>query len=441
MNSWESLISEQMTALTRAIRLAYGATQPIPHNVPSLDDIPVQGKGAESLSALWDLIVAGSSKLGAPNMVGHMDTAPHPYAALTEAVVASVNNNLLFRELSPIASKIEEALIELFKSKVGFKSGGGIFASGGSLANLTALFAACGGFGAAMAREKIFIHAAPSTHISVKKSAAILGIPKSQICMVSGDSTGRMDPEALARSLSAASKARNIVVAVAGSTVHGAIDPLADIAAVAKRYEAWLHVDAIYGGAVLFSDCHKQLLAGIGEADSIVLAPQKWMFVPRLSAVVLLRDSKLFDESLGVDIPYSATGEPHRGKWGIQGSRRADAVTLWVLLQSLGTSNIARAVEHGIEISRTFNRLLESHSAFEPTHSPELNLQCFRFSDPESNSRIGEIHKALTAAGGPWVSLSQWNGEKLFRSVLLSPDCDQAILERLLSDLVELSQP
>jgi len=417
----------------------YAPACPIPTNLPVLPGLPDQGRGYEALPDLWSLVVAGSSRLASPLMMGHMDTAPHPVAALSDAVVSALNNNLLFRELSPIASQIEEELVTLFVERLGLgKDWAGTFASGGSLANLTALFAACGGFAEPGGRERVRVYATDSIHASVKKSAAVLGMTPNQVIMVASDEIGRMRPDALDVGLSDNRNCQNIVVGVLGSTIHGAVDPLDELGTIARKHNAWFHVDAIYGGALAFSSRNRQFLKGIEHADSVVLGPQKWMYVPRLSAVVLVKGQDLFDRSLGVDLPYSATGETHRGKWGLQGSRRADAVTLWLTLQTVGLNGVAEMVDNGIALTQKLYGLLQADEAFLPTHAPDLNLQCFKPRRRLGDESMAEIHRELTEAGGPWVSLSRWRGELLFRSVLLSPDTGAAELQALLGSLSSL---
>lgn len=253
--------------------------------------------------------------------------------------------------------------------------------------------------------------------------------------MLPGDDVGRPDPDALDDALATDHSRRRIVVGVLGSTIHGAVDPIARLGAVAARHGAWFHIDAIYGGALAYSNLRREFLQGIASADSIVVGPQKWLYVPRLSSILLVRGRSRFDGRLGTDLPYSSTGEQHRGKWGLQGSRRADAVTLWLLLQVLGTASIGRMIDDGIERARQLHAILRSDGILEPTHAPDLNLQCFRPIAPISEHRMRAAHQRLAEIGGPWVSLSRWRDELIFRSVLLSPRTDLTHLHRLTSDI------
>jgi len=414
--------------LCEALAQTYGASRPFPERWAAPEPVPAIGRGSTEAGAIWDYIVDGSAKLAAAGMLGHMDTAPHPFAALTDGLVSALNNNLLFRELSPFASEVETLLINDFAHRVGWpEHGGGLFCSGGSLANLTALFAAVGGYGEAVDRSQVCLVFADGRHGSIPKAARILGLSDAQCIGVAGDDEGRIDVDALRDVLKQKKHRHAVVVAVAGTTVHGAIDPLEEVAKVARQYDAWLHVDAVYGGAVLYSDRHRGLLNGIEMADSIALGPQKWLQVPRLSAAVLFRDRHHFDTRLGYDLPYSQTGATHLGFWGLQGSRRADAVTLWALLQVLGSRGMGDVVDRGIAHAQALHACLDAHPDLVPLHRPELNLLCFRpRAAGASDDAIQAACRAMMNSGGPWVSPARWMGRIVMRAVLLNARLDEA---------------
>lgn len=417
-------LSQVGAALIGEVSRAYGESQPMPTAAGMPHAIPDEGCGMEGLPALWKMIQEQSTHLASPWMSGHMDTAPHPAAALTQALVASLNNNLLFRELSPFASAIEERMVAFFIERLGL--GGewqGLFASGGSVANLTALFAAVGGLAAVEGRDRFHLLMPESGHLSLRKSARVLGISDVRIHRVACDEAGRIEVEALEKELAELERdARPIVTSVLGTTIHGSVDAVPAVGAVCRRYGAWHHVDAIYGGALGLSRAHRHLLAGLDEADSIVLGPQKWMYVPRVSAVVLVRGRDVFDERLGSALPYSLGGLEHRGRWGIQGSRPADAVVLWATLQVTGTRALGDLMDRSIELTRAFYERLQASELTTPTHEPDLNLQVFRVgpADPDGE-RLKRLQARLAEAGRTWMSVSRWRSETLMRAVLLSP--------------------
>ncbi len=390
-----------------------------------LPALPQEGVGLAKLPDLWRLVEERSTLLTSPNMMAHMDVAPHPAAALTSALVAALSNNLLFRELSPFASDVEEQLIDYFIRGFGLGAkAGGTFVSGGSMANLSCLFAAVGGFETQHPRSDFHIFCPASVHLSVTKSAAVLGIPVAQVHKVTCDNGGRMLAEDLEKRLKQLPKAaKPVVVAVAGTTIHGSVDPLIDIAQICKSRGAWFHVDAIYGAALVFSGTHNKLLRGAEFADSIAIGPQKWMYVPRLSAGVLFKDKSTFEKRLGTALPYSFTQLPHRGQWGLQSSRPADVLVLWAVLHTIGTKVLGETVDHGIAMASRFHELLSESKMVEATHAPDLNIQTFRLKGSDSaGQRASATHSQFTSQNKAWFSLSKWNDEILFRAVILAPD-------------------
>lgn len=385
-----------------------------------------------ALLGAWDDICTGAAQLGSPLMSGHMDTAPHPYAALTQGLVAAFNNNMLFRELSPFASSVEETLIEFFVEKLGLGSDWtGTWASGGSLANLTALFCALGGYHDSSPREGYVLFLPESGHASLSKASMILGLKPEHVVRVTCDDAGRIDPDALKTALDALPRGKKaIVTSVLGTTIHGSVDDIPAIGKICQQFGAWHHVDAIYGAALMFSFQNRAFLEGLAAADSIVLGPQKWMYVPRVSAAVLTRGRELFDNRLGVAMPYSISEETHRGKWGLQGSRPADALVLWALLKAIGTDALGMLVDESITLTRSFNERLADSPVLRPTHAPDLNLQLI-----STPCQAADAQKRLTDKGGLWASLSSWRDQQYLRTVLLSPTLGDAQIDAFVESL------
>ncbi len=211
-------------SLAARLEQIYRAGRPMPEReaVTIAAGLPDEGLGIEALPALWEQIAAGGTKLASPWMLGHMDTAPHPAAALTDALVSALNNNLLFRELSPFASAVEERLLADLAALLGLAPGTpGLFCSGGSLANLTGLFAACGGFGEPCDRTRLRLFVARGGHASVLKAAAVLGIAADAVVILEGDDCGRLQADELDDRLGQSPASRNLVVSVlAASGTH-----------------------------------------------------------------------------------------------------------------------------------------------------------------------------------------------------------------------------
>ncbi|MEM1139673.1 MAG: aminotransferase class V-fold PLP-dependent enzyme [Pseudomonadota bacterium] len=434
-----SLDNEITQALEALLRQVYQPRRAFPDAVPEPLPVPEEGLGMGALASLWDTVARGATHLGGTGMMGHMDTVTHPAAALTDAVVSALDNNPLFRELAPFASAVEELLIADCAQRIGFPpEAAGVFTSGGSIANLTALFAACGGYADPEARPGVRIFCTAAVHNSITRAAAVLGLGKKQIVLVAHDRQGRMDVDALRDALRAHPSERPIVVAICGNTLFGALDDLPAIAREARAVGAWLHVDAVYGGALAFSAAAKRRLQGLGEADSVIFGPQKWLYVPRLSAMALFRDRRIFDRVLKNTMPYSAMGEEHRGAWGLQGSRRADAVTLWVTLQVVGTRQMGAWIDATLEAAQELNRMLHRANRLRPVHQPDLSIQVFQRTDFIGREKALEaLHASVTQTNthevAPWFSLSRsWDGTLYLRAVILNPETGEDDFRQLI---------
>lgn len=422
----------------RIIRQAYESSQFAPDGNPQVAAIPEAGEGFPALADAFANVLSGSVRLAAPGMMGHMDTAPHPAGAFMDAVLSALNNNLLFREISPFASRVEELLVKDIGSRLGLSPRwAGTFASGGSIANLTALFAATGGYPGVGERSTCELFLPECAHTSIRKAAAVLGLRREQLKVVAGDELGRSDTESLRAHLASSRAERKIVVGVLGSTIHGAVEDLRRLTSVCKAFGAWLHVDAIHGGALAFSKRHRELLAGLDEADSVAVAPQKWMYVPRVSAIVWVKGDGEFKRLLGLDLPYSQSAELNRGRLGLQGSRRADAVCLWAVLRYIGAGSLGAEIDRTIELTRAFHEMLGTDERLEPTHEPALNLLCFRYRARASAEEMCAVQRNLGIGDVPWVSVSEWRGETVFRAVLLSPRTNESHLRRLIQRLAK----
>ena len=409
---------------------------------------PVQnkGRGLDILPEMWQEMVYHSAKLSSPDAMGHMDTAPHPVAALTDALVSSLNNNLLFREISPLASVVEEQLIEEFSVMLGLPPNSpGIWTSGGSLANLTALFTAAGGYSEdAPPRHKIRIITGERGHASVTKAAHVLGIPFNTVPPLDIN-VGCVDVELVEAAVVRAVEegcTRPVVVGTLGGTVNGHVDNISALSRVCQQHGAWLHVDAIWGGALMYSTNSEMRahLEGLDSADSISLGPQKWLFAPRLCALAIfpkLLSVGEFDSTLAAAMPYSARsdddgndrgrGLPNRS-WGLQGSRRADCLPLWATLQVLGRDGVGKYVDRSTSLTREVHELTLKMSQqpfngkvkLAPTHWPQLNLLNIRANKGEKNLAL-QLQKKLADKGEAWVSVAPVGDEFHLRCVLANP--------------------
>ena len=235
------------------------------------------------------------------------------------------------------------------------------------------------------------LYASTEAHATNVEAADLLGIGESAVRAVATDERLRMRVDALEAAIAADMADGAVpfaVVASAGTTGTGAIDPLTEIAEVAERHGMWLHVDAAYGGAAAFAPDLAPLLAGIERADSISFDPHKWLYTPQSSACLLVRDLAVLERSFGVEAAYvredaalSGMGT-NIGALGPQWSRSFMALKVWMSLAAHGLDAYGRRISHDVELARYLHAEAARRPDFEPAGEVCLAIACFRYVPP-----------------------------------------------------------
>jgi L-2,4-diaminobutyrate decarboxylase len=343
-----------------------------------------------ALEQAAELIVGQASRLDAAEAFAHMDPPTPWVAAIATLWNAVLNQNLLHPALAPAARLIEEHVVQWMAPWFGMD--GGHFTSGSTLANLTALWVAreCG------ATEVI---ASAESHLSVAKAAHLLGLTYRPVAV---NSAGTLDPGALPHDLS-----RAAVVLTAGATSSGAIDPLE----LAGR-SAWTHVDAAWAGPLRFSERYQDRLEGIQAADSVAISAHKLLFQPKGSAVVLFRDTAAANRSLSFGAAY--LGSPNVG---IQGSRHAAAVPLYLSLLAWGRRGLVARIDRCMAAAEIFAVWIAEQSSLELYTPPTSGVVLWR----SRHEAPDALHERLPAGV---ASITTAGGERWIRNVAANPLVD-----------------
>ena len=295
-------------------------------------------------------------------------------------------------------------------------------------------------------------YASAESHFSFAKAAATLGLGRRGMRPAAVDDHARVDPAAL-RAQIRADRARGLlpfaVAATAGTTSSGSVDPLEALADVAAEEGLWYHVDAAWGGGALVSTRHRAVLRGIERADSVTLDPHKWFFLPIAAGAILTRDAGALPRTFGTEAAYIPTAADERTdlrRWGLVGSKRMDALKLWLSLKTLGLAWYEETVDRHLELTRWLVSRLEESPEWEVVVPPDLNIVCFRFRPagvaeddlPELQERVAG---AVVRDGRSWISTTVVNGVKALRWMALSPALTREHMEGFWSSLGELAHP
>lgn len=397
-------------------------------------------------------IVEGSMNPAHPGYIGHMDTMPTTISVLGDLAASAVNNNMLSVEMSPVFSELEVRLTETIAIEFGLgPNAGGVLASGGSLANLHALSVARNqafdvheeGL-AGMDREPV-LFASEVAHTSLQKAAMLLGLGTNAVVAVGTDDDSRMDPASLEQVIDRAERngrAPFCVVATAGTTTTGNIDPLPAIRDIADDYDLWFHVDAAYGGALVFSEAERARLNGIEAADSVTFNPQKWCYVAKTCAMALFADSDILQEDFRIGAPYMRGDEaiPNLGELSVQGTRRADILKLWLTFQHLGRDSLEQLLDESYRLTASLRDRVVGHESLELASKPEMNIVCFRavpeWCPPEEQDDLNSrLQEALLSNHDIFVSLPTYRDSRWLRVVLLNPFTGEDTIQRLFSGI------
>ncbi len=454
---------------------------------------------SDHMHHLLNKLVAQSVHTSSPSFIGHMTSAlPYFLLPLTKLMVG-LNQNLVKVETSKAFTPLERQVLGMMHNLVYQESDNfyqqwmhsanhslGAFCSGGTIANLTALWVARNNLLAADGEFKgvgkaglhqalkhygyndLAILVSSRGHYSLKKSADVLGIGQQNLIAIETDEHNRINIEKL-RQKCGQLTAQNIkvlaIVGVAGTTETGNIDPLESMAAVAQEYGCHFHVDAAWGGATLFSSHYRHLLKGIELADSVTIDAHKQMYVPMGAGVVVFKDP-----SAVAAIEHHAEyilrkGSKDLGAHTLEGSRSGMAMLVYSSMHIISRQGYEMLIDQGIEKARYFASIIQQHPDFELITEPELCLLTYRYvpkfvqnslayATPAQQLAMNDLLDQLTKFiqkrqrenGKSFVSrtriqVPKYQGKMtvVFRVVLANPLTTEQILHNILQEQSELA--
>ncbi|MEB3214359.1 MAG: aminotransferase class I/II-fold pyridoxal phosphate-dependent enzyme [Leptolyngbyaceae bacterium] len=411
-------------------------------------EIPENPIPTAQLFESLDSILASSMNAANPGYIGHMDSMPTLMSMLGDFVASAVNNNMLSVEMSPLFSQLETRLLQQFAHLFDLgPEAGGVLVSGGTLANLEAIAVARNikfqtrENGIVGLTQQPVLFASEVAHTSIQKAAMILGLGTSAVIPVATNHNSQMVIAALEDAIAQAKSAHQApfcIVATAGTTTTGNIDPIPEISRVAKAHDLWLHVDAAYGGAIAFSPDHRHQLAGIEQADSITFNPQKWLYVAKTCAMVLFKRLSDLKSAFQVQAPYmkQTDGLTNLGEISVQGTRHADVLKLWLSLQHLGQRSYAQLINESYALTQFVVDEIKRRPFLELASTPDMNIICFRgnpkqIAPEHRDSWNTDLQSTLLQDHDIFLSLPLYRGHRWLRMVLLNPYTERTHLSEL----------
>ena len=454
---------------------------------------------SDHMHHLLDKLVSRSVHTSSPRFIGHMTSALPYFILPLSKMMVGLNQNLVKIETSKAFTPLERQVLGMMHRLVYQDSDNfynqwmhsadhslGAFCSGGTVANLTALWVArnnllkADGDFRGVAQEGLFkalkhydydglaILVSERGHYSLKKSADVLGIGRDSVIAIPTDANNKIDCEKL-REKCQQLEQQNIkvlsIIGVAGTTETGNIDPLADIAVIAKEFNAHFHVDAAWGGATLLSEKHRHLLSGIESADSVTIDAHKQMYVPMGAGLVVFKNPASV-ASIEHHAEYILRkGSKDLGSHTLEGSRPGMAMLVYASLHIISRPGYELLINRGINKANYFADLIEEHPDFELVTRPELCLLTYRYVPKvvqellsrASDEQVETINKTLNRltkyvqkvqreAGKSFVSrtrleVKKYQGQKVlvFRVVLANPLTSKVILQEILQEQAQIA--
>lgn len=407
--------------------------------------IPKDGRPAnEVVQEMMNEVYQYRGDSNHPRFFGFVPGPASSISWLGDIMTSAYNIHAGGSKLAPMVNCIEQEVLKWLCTQAGFgEKSGGVFVSGGSMANITALTAARDN---KLTDETLHLGVAyisGQTHSSVAKGLRIIGIPNKRIRKIPTTPDFKINTEILEKTILDDKKAGLIpfvVIGTAGTTNTGSIDPFKAIAAICQKHNLWFHIDGAYGASVLLSPKYRHLLDGTELADSLSWDAHKWLFQTYGCAMVLVKDIQHLFHSFHVNPEYlkDVQGDrEHINTWdiGMELTRPARGLKLWLTLQILGTDLIGSAIEHGFQLAYWAEDILKELPDWEIISSAQLAMINFRYapkglSNEQTDLLNEQISEKILESGYAAVFTTVLHGKTVLRICALHPETEKEDMEK-----------
>jgi len=403
-----------------------------------LEEAPENASDAhEVLNFVLDKVLTKSAIVSHPKSFSFVPGPSNYISAMADTLATGFNIFSGGWAASPAAAELEIVTMHWLLKIFGFpiKKGGGIFTSGGSMANLTAIVTArsvkCGDD-----FSKAIIYLSDQAHSSNIKAIRILGFRKDQIRVIPTDAEFKFSLNKLKNAI-AKDRIEGLqpfcLIGTAGTTNTGTVDPLLELSKICKKEDIWFHIDGAYGGAAILSEDGKNLLKGINKADSLTVDPHKWFFQPYEIGCLLIKKHKWLKDTFAEKPEYlrdieGNTSEINFYDHGVQLTRRFRALKFYMSIKTFGLKSFRTAITYNIKLTETVEGILRKSASWEVISPATLAVINFRFNPMGANlsekklDKINQhISKQVVASQKALLVTTLLNGQVVLRMCLINP--------------------
>ena len=414
--------------------------------------LPDNGEGFDNvLDALKRQILPNFLRTSSTDYMAHLHSPALLESIAAELIIAAFNQSMDSWDQAPVATEVELEVIQKLCSLYGYdEKSDGVFTSGGSQSNISALLFARDWYcknklgydvkkhGLPENYRKLRIYTSEISHFSMEKGAHLLGLGYDAVVKVPVDNKQKMDACALEKLIGQDLENGNLpfcVVATIGTTDYGSIDPMSEISSVCQKYGLWLHADAAYGSAVILSSKYAQRVAGFNLCDSITVDFHKMFLLPISCSAVLLKDASNF-EALELHADYLNREEDEEDGYtnlvgkSLQTTRRFDALKVWVSFKMRGKDGWGEIIDTCMENAAYLYSRLKDDAEFETVTEPEISSVVFRIASTDDTNK--RVRRALIHKHGVVIGQTVYNGKVFLKFTLLNPLVTHEKLDSLL---------
>ena len=371
------------------------------------DVLPVDGEPLDKLLDDCRAIIQGSRHNGHPRFAAYVASPATPVGAYADLIASALNPSVTSWRSGPAATEIEWMVVRWIAKLIGYGDDvHGLLTSGGSMANLLAIFVALRARaegdqahdGLWRNQTPMVLYASDQIHMSIPKAADVLGIGRNHVRQIETDERFRINTTQLREAITADVRQGLkpfCVVASAGTVNTGAVDPLFAVASIAREFGLWFHIDGAYGAPGVLDQTKAEMFRGLNEADSVSLDPHKWFFTPVDCGCLIFRDDKAAREAFSAnEADYIKVHEEAADEsfafwdYGVELSRRFRALKVWFTLKYYGARKLAEVIAGNNELASYLAQCVTDAPDFELLAPVELSICCFRYVPPAIRAEL-----------------------------------------------------